>query len=122
MGEDNYSGGVFLLRVMYGFELPRGAKIGENVEFNHRGMGTVISSNATIGNNTMLEHHVTFGVRHPGDRITIGSNCYIGAYALIIGNVTIGDNCRVGAGTLVLEDVPSGCTVVNPYEVRLIKH
>lgn len=122
MGKNKYSGGVFLLRFMYGFELPRGARIGENVKFNHRGMGTVISSNSVIGNNTLLEHHVTLGIRHSGDRINIGSNCYIGAYALIIGNVTIGDNCRIGAGTLVLEDVPSGCTIINPCEVRLIKY
>lgn len=85
-------------------------------------MGTVISSNSAIRDNTRLEHHVTLGIRNPEDKITIGRNCYIGAYMCIIGNVTVGDNCKIGAGTLVLHYVPSGCTVVNPTEQRLIKH
>ncbi len=114
-------GGVFLLRFIYGFECPRKAIIGENVEFNHRGMGTVVSSNSMIGDNTRVEHHVTLGIRHSGDRIIIGKNCYIGAYACILGNVIIGDNCTIGAGTLVLEDIPSGTTVVNPYKLKYIK-
>lgn len=75
-------GGVFLLRFLYGFELPRGSIIGENVVFNHRGLGTTVSSNSTIGDNTRLEHHVTLGVRNPGDKITISrqtgaGNCEI---------------------------------------------
>ena len=72
-------GGVFLLRVLYGFECPRKAKIGENVNFEHRGLGTVISSNAIIEDNVTIQHHVTLGIRHANDRIIIRENCFIGA-------------------------------------------
>lgn len=85
-------------------------------------MGTVISSNSVIGDNTYVEHHVTLGIRNKGDHITIGSNCYIGSYALILGNVTIGDNCKIGAGTVVIEDVPANTTAVNQVALRVIEH
>ncbi len=41
--------------------------------------------------------------------IEIGSNCFIGAGTVILGNVRIGDNVVIGANSLVNKDVPSGC-------------
>lgn len=113
--------GVFLLRVQYGFELSRNAKVGKKVVFNHRGMGTVIAPDSIIGDGTWIEHHVTLGIRHSGDKILIGKNCYIGAYACILENITIGDNCKIGAGTLVLEDIPAESVVVNPRKLKYIE-
>lgn len=115
-----FKGGVFLLRVLYGFECPRKAKIGRNVNFEHRGMGTVVSSNAIIGDNVTIQHHVTLGIKNDDDRIIIGENCFIGAYAFILGNVKIGANSKIGAGTMVLHDVPAGSTVVNPVELKVL--
>ena len=113
-------GGVFLLRVLYGFECPRKAKIGKNVNFEHRGLGTVVSSNAIIEDNVTIQHHVTLGIKDADDRIIIGENCFIGAHAFILGNVKIGANSKIGAGTMVLHDVPAGSTVVNPVELKVI--
>ena len=42
----------------------------------------------------------------------IGRGCFIGARAIIIGDVNIGDNVKVGAGAVVLKNVPPNCTVV----------
>lgn len=39
--------------------------------------------------------------------IEIGSNCFIGAGTVILGNVKIGDNVVIGAGSLVNKDIPS---------------
>jgi maltose O-acetyltransferase len=39
-------------------------------------------------------------------RIAIGRNVWIGAQAVIIGNVVIGDGAIIGAGAVVTEDVP----------------
>ncbi len=39
--------------------------------------------------------------------IDIGSNCFIGAGTVILGNVKIGDNVVIGAGSLVNKDLPA---------------
>ena len=39
------------------------------------------------------------------DRIIIEDNAYIGAYAMILGNVKIGHDAIIGAGAIVLHDV-----------------
>lgn len=48
----------------------------------------------------------------------IGENCYIGARAIIIGNVIIGNNVTVGAGTVVTKSISDNSTVVgNPMKI-----
>ncbi len=42
-----------------------------------------------------------------GRPITIGSNVWIGAGAIILPGVTIGDNALIGAGSVVTRDVPA---------------
>ncbi len=39
--------------------------------------------------------------------ITIGSDVWIGAGAIILDNVKIGDGCVIGAGAVVTKSVPS---------------
>ena len=46
-----------------------------------------------------------------GRDIRIGSGCFIGANATILGGVTLGDNVIIGAGAVVTKDVPSGAFV-----------
>ncbi|WP_313128019.1 acyltransferase [Anaerocolumna sp.] len=77
-----------------------------------------------IGDNTMISSNVRF-INHDGalhvvrnynekyselrkvGKITIGSNCFVGAHSIIMPNVKIGNNCIVGIGSLVLKDIPS---------------
>ena len=105
---------------MYGFKCPRKAKIGKNVNFEHRGLGTVVSSNAIIEDNVTIQHHVTLGISNANDRIIIRENCFIGAHAFILENVEIGANSKIGAGTMILHDVPAGSVVVNPVELEVL--
>lgn len=50
-----------------------------------------------------------------GRPVSIGSNVWIGAAALILPGVTVGDDAIIGAGAVVTRDVPNGATVVgNP--------
>lgn len=116
-----FSGGGVLLRMIYSFECDKKAIIGRNVRFLHRGFGTVISARAIIGNNVQIQHHVTLGTRHSGDRIIIEENVYIGAYAMILGNVKIGHDAVIGAGAVVLNDVEPFGTYVTTTELRRIK-
>lgn len=50
--------------------------------------------------------------------VHIGSNCWIGAGAIILPGVTIGDNSVIGAGSVVTKDVPANVVAVgNPCRV-----
>lgn len=45
----------------------------------------------------------------------ICENVFIGAKAIILGDITIGENSKIGAGAVVTKDVPADSTVVgNP--------
>ncbi len=120
MGQKKDSRGVFLLRILYGCEIPRMAQIGNNVTFIHRGLGTVISSFAIIEDNVRIQHHVTIGTLDNGERKApiIRRGAYIGAYAILLGDIEIGENAKIGAGTMVLHDVEANSTYVNPVDLK----
>lgn len=69
------------------------------------GTGCTIFQNVTIGSNTLPDS------KNAGFP-TVGNNVYIGAGAMIIGNVTIVNNVRIGAGCSVTTDIPDNATVV----------
>lgn len=64
-----------------------------------------------------IQHEVTIGEKN-GKFPSIGNNCFIGAKAIILGDIVIGDNAKIGAGAVVCHDVPPNSTVVgNPARV-----
>lgn len=54
-----------------------------------------------------------------GRPVTIGTNVWIGAGALILPGIAIGDDAVIGAGAVVTRDVPPGTTVVGNPARRL---
>lgn len=48
----------------------------------------------------------------PSQSVVIGNDVWIGARAMVIGDVTIGDGAVVGAGALVTRDLPPYCVAV----------
>lgn len=73
------------------------------------------------GGGTCVQHCVTIGDLNAGGPVpVIGRNCFIGARAIILGNVHIGNNVKIGAGAVVLEDIPDNCTAVG-IPARIIK-
>lgn len=54
------------------------------------------------------------------DAPVIEEDVYIGARAIILGNITIGKNSKIGAGAVVLTDVPPNCTAVG-VPAKIIK-
>ena len=101
-------------RHLTGIEIHPAAKIGNSLFIDH-GMGVVIGETAVIGDNVTLYQGVTLGgtgrekgKRHP----TIGNNVVIGTGAKILGNITIGSDSYVGANAVVIKDVPANSTIV----------
>ena len=93
-------------RAPYGFY---GIQIGKYVQI---GKKCTIFPHAVIGANTFMDS------KNAGFP-TIGDHVFIGAGAMIIGNVTIGDNARIGANAIVTKDVPANSVVV-AAEPRII--
>lgn len=52
--------------------------------------------------------------------VTIGSNCFIGAGAIILPNVHIGNNVVIGAGSIVTKDIRDGSIAVG-VPARVVK-
>ena len=92
----------------------RASFVGPLAKFDGEKIGkdAVIFQNVTIGSNTLND------AKNAGAP-TIGNNVYIGANAVIVGNVKIGNNCRIGAGATVYTDMPDNSVAVCA-ETRII--
>ena len=87
----------------------------------HNGFGIVINPESKIGKGTVIQHSVTIGEMDGSHKCpVIGKNVFIGARAMVLGDITIGDNVKIGAGAVVINDVPNNCTVVG-VPARIVK-
>lgn len=104
----------------WGIELPYSVHLGRRTAIHHQG-AVVINGRCSIGDDCIVRHSVTIGVRYidrPLEVPTIGNRVNIGVGAVILGGITVGDDAQIGANTVVLEEVPAGATVVgNPARV-----
>lgn len=91
-------------------------KVCKDVEFPHP--FNIVCYPKKIGGGCRIQQGVTIGTRKhiKGDYATIGNNVYIGANAIILGDINIGNNVKIGAGTIILKDVPDNTTVVGIYK------
>lgn len=100
--------------IITGISLPYSAQVGKELYIGHFG-GIIINSKAIIGNNCNISQGVTIGISGRGVRRgvpIIGNNVYIGANAVVAGDISIGDNVVIGANSLVIESVESNITVL----------
>ena len=114
----------------FGCDYGYNVSVGDNVYIN---FNTVILDCApvTIGHGTQIGPGVQLlAADHPRDPhvrrdllefarpISIGSNVWIGAAALVFPGVSVGDDSIVGAGSVVTRDIPAGVVAVgNPCRV-----
>lgn len=106
--------------ILRGGERQARDQIPSSVYFNTRSGRIVVGENSVFGEDVMVLtgkhlnieearrdqlplHHVP----ESGRDVTIGSGCYIGSGAIIIGPVEIGDQAVVGAGSVVTRNVPA---------------
>jgi serine O-acetyltransferase len=103
-----------LVEILTGISLPDRAVIGPGLYIGHFGP-IVIHPDVRIGHTCNISQGVTIGVS--GKRASrgvpsLGNHVYIGANAVVVGNITVGDNAVVGANSLVRADVLPNTTVV----------
>lgn len=112
----------FIFELLYGncnsLYIEKNAKIGDGFMVVH-GAGVVIGGGCCIGNNFTIYQNSTVGWNKGFPKI--GNSVYVGAGAVIIGDINIGDNVKIGAGTVVVDDIPNNSTVVG-IKSRVIMH
>jgi len=104
----------------YGFQIPPQAKIGGGLFIGHFGT-VVISVHAQIGINCNLAHSVTLGATRRGamkGAPKLGDYVWVGAGAVLVGNIKIGSNVLIAPNAFVNFDVPSNSLVIgNPGKI-----
>ena len=96
----------------HGGYIGSGAKFEDVPTLPHGIHGIFISRYASIGKDCWIYQNVTIGEINRKAPV-IGDGCFIGAGAIIIGNIRIGNNVKIGAGVVVNRDIADGCTVVS---------
>lgn len=91
--------------------------------FGYGGIGVVIHSDCTIGENCVIGQHVTVGgdSRFPGVPV-IGNNLHISHGSVVSGGISIGSNVIIGANSVVNKPVPDNAIVAGvPAKIIRIK-
>ena len=111
-----------LVHILWGIELPRGAKIGPGLYIGHFG-GITVSQHAVIGARCALSQSITIGFAGHGDKAgvpVIGDDVYIAPGARVFGKIRIGDNVKIGANAVVYRDIPDNAVVALDPGFRIV--
>lgn len=104
----------------YGYQILGRTQIGEGLYINHIG-SIIINPDATIGRNVNLTTGIIIGECARGEKKgcpVIGDRVWIGANAVIVGNVRVGNNVLIGPNTYINCDVPDNSIVIgNPGKI-----
>ncbi|HUI98765.1 MAG TPA: serine acetyltransferase [Usitatibacter sp.] len=114
--------GQFVVRVLWGIELPRSARIGPGLYIGHFG-GIIVSPDAVIGSHCSLSPSITIGLAGQGERLgvpVIGDFVYVAPGARLFGKIRIGNNVKIGANAVVHRDVPDNAVVALDPGFRII--
>jgi serine O-acetyltransferase len=108
--------------IVTGVALDRATKIGSGFHIVHPGM-ILIHPRATIGDRCGIMHGVTIGtsLNGGGGVPHIGDDVFIGAGAVLLGDITIGNGARIAANSLVMTDVPPGAMAIG-VPAKIVPH
>lgn len=105
-----------LIKILWGIDIPRSARIGPGFYIGHFS-GIFVSSKAVIGRNCFISQGVTIGVGGSGDKRgvpVLGDNVYLGAGCKLFGRITLGNGVKVGANAVVHRSLTAGAKVAAP--------
>ena len=102
---------IHTLLLKKGLEIPSSVIIGENCDFPHNSVGTVIHPDTIIKDNVKIYQNVTIGSRNMKEPV-LEDNVHVWAHAIVLGDITIGANTDIGAGSIVVKSIPQNCVVV----------
>ncbi len=104
-----------------GIQFPTKAQIGNGLFIAHFGP-IIVNPDAILGNNVNIAPGVIIGKTNRGEGKgvpTIGNEVWIGANAVIVGNITIGNDVMIAPNAYVNMDVPSHSIVIgNPAVIH----
>ncbi len=104
-----------------GITLPYSARIGEGLYIGHHS-GIIVNAKSVIGTYCNISQGVTIGVSGRGEHRgvpIIGDRVYMGANAVIAGNIHIGNGAVIGANSLVISNVEENTTVMGVPAIRV---
>ncbi|NNT72557.1 serine acetyltransferase [Flavobacterium sp. IMCC34852] len=105
------------LKQKYNLQIPIYTKIGKGFLLNHYG-GIVINQHVVVGENCNVSQGVTLGNVSRGKlkgTPTIGDRVWIGANAVVVGNIKIGNDVLIAPLSYVNFDIPDNAVVAgNP--------
>jgi len=114
----------FFIQVLWGIEIPRGARIGPGLYIGHYG-GITVSPTAVIGRDCNLSQNITIGVSGAGAKRgapTLGDNVYVAPGARLFGRITIGNNVKIGANAVIHKDLPDNAIAVMDPGFKIISY
>jgi len=101
-------------------QIPYTTNIGDGLYIGHLG-NIHINPNTIIGKNVNIAQGVTIGQENRGKREgtpTIGDKVWIGANAVVVGNIKIGNDVLIAPNSFVNFDVPDHSIVIgNPGKI-----
>lgn len=92
-----------IIEISTGISIPASVEIGHSFYIGHFG-SIILNPKTSIGNNCNISQGVTIGISGQGEKRGVpklGDNIYVGANAVLVGNIIIEDNVVVGANSLV---------------------
>ncbi len=110
-----------IIEVLTGISIPASAKIGHSFYIGHFG-GIILNAKTIIGNNCNISQGVTVGVSGLNEKRgvpKIGNMVYIGANAVVAGNIVIEDNVLIAACSLVNTNVTSNSVMLGVPAIKV---
>ena len=109
-----------LVSTRYGMQVPHVTRIGKGLFIGHWG-NIVINHKAVIGNYCNIGQGVTLGYVSRGSKQgcpTLGDRVWIGANAVVVGNIRVGNDVLIAPLSFVNQDIPDRAVVVgNPGKI-----
>lgn len=112
------------MQIKYGLQIPHSSQIGLGLFMGHFG-NIVVNQSVILGENCNIAQGVTIGHVSRGTKKgspVIGDRVWIGANAVLVGNIRIGNDVLIAPLSFVNFDVPDHAVVVgNPAKIVSMK-